>query len=179
MTDEKVLELIRSGNEKALEFLYKKNYRMVVRLIMRNSGSEDEAKDIFQDTLVVFWEKIRSNKLVLTSKISTYLFSVAQNLWRKELDRKIRNSGEMKDGVSQPDWERKEKSDIIQQCLQSLSETCRRILTLYYFDQLSMVDLAREMGFANADTAKTKKYKCKNELDKLVKNRYKPTDFQD
>ena len=50
MTDEKVLELIRSGNEKALEFLYRKNYRMVVRLIMRNSGTEEEAKDVFQET---------------------------------------------------------------------------------------------------------------------------------
>ena len=179
MTDEQVLELIRTGNEKALEFLYRKNYRMVVRLIMRNSGTEEEAKDVFQDTLIVFWEKVRSHKLVLTSRISTYLFSVAHNLWRKELDRKLRNSGEMKEGVSLPEWERSEKVEIIQQCLKSLSDTCRKILSLYYFDQLSMVDLAREMGFANADTAKTKKYKCKTELDKLVKLRYKPTDFQD
>lgn len=179
MTDEKVLELIRSGNEKALEFLYRKNYRMVVRLIMRNSGSEDEAKDVFQDALIVFWEKVRSHNLIMTSKISTYLFSVAQNLWRKELDRKLRNSGEMKEGIALPEWERSEKVEIIRNCIQSLSETCRKILTLYYFDQLSMVDLAKEMGFANADTAKTKKYKCKNELDKLVKLRYKPIDFQD
>ena len=179
MTDEKVLEQIRCGNEKALEFLYRKNYRMIVRLIMRNSGTEDEAKDVFQDSLIVFWEKVRSHKLVLTSRISTYLFSVAQNLWRKELDRKLRNSGEMKEGYIQPEWERQEKIQVIQQCLKSLSETCRKILTLYYFDQLSMVDLAKEMGFANADTAKTKKYKCKNELDRLVKMQYKPTDFQD
>lgn len=179
MTDEKVLELIRSGNEKALEFLYRKNYRMVVRLIMKNSGSEDEAKDVFQDALIVFWEKVRSHNLVLTSKISTYLFSVAHNLWRKELDRKLRNSGEMKEGISLPEWERQEKVELIQKSLKSLSETCRKILTLYYFDQLSMVDLAKEMGFANADTAKTKKYKCKNELDRIVKLLYKPTDFQD
>jgi DNA-directed RNA polymerase specialized sigma24 family protein len=85
----------------------------------------------------------------------------------------------MKEGYIQPEWERQEKIQVIQQCLKSLSETCRKILTLYYFDQLSMVDLAKEMGFANADTAKTKKYKCKNELDRLVKMQYKPTDFQD
>jgi RNA polymerase sigma factor (sigma-70 family) len=179
MTDEKVVELIKSGDEKALEFLYRKNYRMVVKLIMRNSGTEDEAKDVFQDALIVFWEKVRGNRLVLTSKISTYLFSVAQNLWRKELDRKLRNTGEMKEGVSLPEWERQEKVEVIQKCLKSLSETCRKILTLYYFDQLSMVDLAKEMGFANADTAKTKKYKCKTELDKLVKVNYRPSDFQD
>jgi len=179
MTDEKVLELIKSGNEKALEFLYRKNYRMVVKLIMKNSGTEDEAKDIFQDSLIVFWEKVKGNKLVLTSKISTYLYSVSQNLWRKELDRKARNSGEMVENSTHIDWEKKERVEIIQKCLKSLGEICRRILMLYYFDKLSMIDLAKEMGFANADTAKTKKYKCKNELDKLIKSNYKPSDFLD
>lgn len=179
MTDEKVLELIKAGNEKALEFLYRKNYRMIVKMIMKNSGSEDEAKDIFQDALVVFWEKVKGNKLVLTSKISTYLYSVSQNLWRKELDRKARSSGEMVEPSTQIEWERKERVEIIQQCLNALGETCRKILMLYYFDKMSMIDLAKEMGLANADTAKTKKYKCKMELDKLMKVNYKPSDFLD
>jgi len=179
MTDEKVVEFIKAGNEKALEFLYKKNYRMVVKMIMKNSGSEDEAKDVFQDSLIVFWEKITGNKLVLTSKISTYLYSVAQNLWRKELDRKARNSGEMIENPTHIEWEKKERVEIIQKCLGSLGDTCRKILMLYYFDKMSMTDLAKEMGFANADTAKTKKYKCKIELDKMIKANYKPSDFLD
>jgi len=179
MTDEKVLELIKSGDEKALEFLYRKNYRMVVKLIMKNSGTEDEAKDVFQDSLVVFWEKVKGNKLVLTSKISTYLYSVSQNLWRKELDRKARNSGEMVENPTHIEWEKKERVEIVQKCLRSLGETCRKILMLYYFDKMSMNDLAKEMGFANADTAKTKKYKCKIELDKLIKSNYKSSDFLD
>jgi RNA polymerase sigma factor (sigma-70 family) len=179
MTDEKVLELIKVGNEKALEFLYRKNYRMIVKMIMKNSGTEDEAKDVFQDALIVFWEKVKSNNLVLTSKISTYIYSVSQNLWRKELDRKARNSGEMVERPTQIEWEKQERVQVIQNCLKSMGETCRKILMLYYFDKMSMQDLAREMGFANADTAKTKKYKCKNELDRLIKANYKPTDFLD
>ena len=179
MTDEAVVEQIKTGNEKALEFLYKKNYRMIVKMIIKNSGTEDEAKDIFQDSLIVFWEKIKGNKLVLTSKISTYLYSVSQNLWRKELDRKSRNSGEMIEKPTHIEWEKKERIEIVQKCLQSLGETCRKILMLYYFDKMSMTDLAKVMGFANADTAKTKKYKCKIELDKMIKANYKPSDFLD
>lgn len=179
MTDESVLELIKTGKEEALEFLYKKHYRMIVKMIVRNSGTEDEAKDIFQDALVVFWEKVKGNKLVLTSKISTFLYSVCQNLWRKELDRKARNSGEMVERPTIIEWEKQERVEIIQKCLRSLGDTCRKILMLYYFDKMSMTDLAKEMGFANADTAKTKKYKCKLELDKMIKATYKPTDFLD
>jgi DNA-directed RNA polymerase specialized sigma24 family protein len=77
------------------------------------------------------------------------------------------------------DWEKKEREEIIRNCLNALGETCRRLLLLYYFDRMSMTDLAKEMGFANADTAKTKKYKCKTELDRLVKANYKPSDFLD
>ena len=52
-------------------------------------------------------------------------------------------------------------------------------LMLYYFDGLSMTDIAKQLGFANADTAKTKKYKCKKRLDQLVKSIYKASDFLD
>jgi DNA-directed RNA polymerase specialized sigma24 family protein len=61
---------------------------MMTKMVMSNSGTEQEAKDIYQEALVVFWQKSTSKKLVLTSKISTYIYSICQNLWRKELDRK-------------------------------------------------------------------------------------------
>ncbi len=49
----------------------------------------------------------------------------------------------------------------------------------YYFDGLSMQDIADKLGFANTNTAKTKKYKCKKKLDELVKSRYTESDFLD
>jgi DNA-directed RNA polymerase specialized sigma24 family protein len=60
-----------------------------------------------------------------------------------------------------------------------LGDTCRKILTLYYFEKLSMNDIADQLGFANADTAKTKKYKCKKELDHKIKSIYSESDFLD
>lgn len=152
----------------------------MLKMVLRNSGSEDEAKDVFQDALVVFWEKVVSEKLVLTSKISTYLFSICQNLWRKELDRKTRHAGELT--VDKPDNfdpDKQERIDAMRKCLQMLGESCRQILMLYYFDDLSMQEIAQQMGLANADTAKTKKYKCKQELDNLVKKTYTSSDFLD
>jgi RNA polymerase sigma factor (sigma-70 family) len=179
MEDSVIIVQIKSGNQKALEFLYKKHYRMMVKMIMRNSGTEEEAKDIFQDALIVFWEKVVNDRLVLTSKISTYLYSVCQNLWRKELDRKARLSMEFVDRPDHVDPDKTERIAIINQCINGLGETCKRILQLYYFDKLSMNDIAEKMGFANSDTAKTKKYKCKQELDQKVKSLYSATDFLD
>jgi DNA-directed RNA polymerase specialized sigma24 family protein len=49
----------------------------------------------------------------------------------------------------------------------------------YYFEEMSMQEIADKLGFANTDTAKTKKYKCKMKLDELVKTQYSEQDFLD
>jgi RNA polymerase sigma factor (sigma-70 family) len=178
--DEKELfDRICKGDEKALEFIYKKYYRMMTKLVITNSGTEDEARDVYQDALVVFWQKARSGNLVLTSKISTYVYSICQNLWRKELDRKKRLSNEEKDSAESLDLDGPEREKIIARCMEQLGETCRKVLMYYYFDEMSMQEIADKLGFANTDTAKTKKYKCKQKLDELVKAQYTEQDFLD
>lgn len=179
MKDSEIIEQIKRGNESALDYLYKKNYRMMVKMIVKNNGSEEEAKDVYQEALVVVWQKILSEDFVLTSKISTFLYSICQNLWRKELERKSRLTGEDTDLADVFDVDRKERIEIVNKCINDLGETCRNILTYYYFDKLSMNDIAEKMGFANSDTAKTKKYKCKQELDKKIKSLYTASDFLD
>lgn len=54
MDEKEIFERIQKGDEKALEFIYKKYYRMMTKLVMTNSGTEDEARDVYQDALVVF-----------------------------------------------------------------------------------------------------------------------------
>jgi RNA polymerase sigma factor (sigma-70 family) len=179
MKDKEILSRIHKGDERALDYLYKKYYRMMVRMIISNNGTELEAQDIYQDALIVFWQKAASGELVLTSKISTYLYSICLNLWRKELDRKSRLSNEEKDGEFYIEDDREERVRIIHECISQLGDTCKKLLTLYYFDGLSMEDIAEKIGLANSDTAKTKKYKCKKRLDSLVKSKYSASDFLD
>lgn len=179
MKDNEVLEKIIRGDESALDFIYKKYYRMMTNMVIKNSGTEEEAKDIYQEALVVFWKKAISGNLVLTSKISTFVYSICLNLWRKELERKSRYSSEEKDGVEFINDEQEEKIKIIHECIHELGDTCKKILSYHYFDGLSMQDIADKLGYANTDTAKTKKYKCKKRLFDLVKLKYSKSDFLD
>lgn len=179
MKDNEIIERIKVGDERSLDYLYQKYYSMMTRLVIRNSGTEDEAKDIYQDALVVFWLKVKNDQLVLTSKISTYIYSICQNLWRKELERKKRLSNETADGNTSMDFDKKERIEIVNKSVQAMGDTCRKVLSYYYFDNMSMSEIAEKLGFANADTAKTKKYKCKKELDKMIKSQYTAGDFMD
>lgn len=179
MNEKETFERICKGDEKALEFLYQKYYRMMTKLVITNSGTEEEARDVYQDALIVFWQKATSGNLVLTSKMSTYIYSICQNLWRKELDRKKRLSSEEKDTSVTLDTESSEREKILAKCIDQLGETCKKVLMFYYFEEMSMQDIADKLGFANTDTAKTKKYKCKKKLDELVKAQYSEHDFLD
>lgn len=152
---------------------------MMTKMVITNSGTEEEARDIYQEALVVFWQKATSGKLVMTSKISTYIYSICQNLWRKELDRKKRLSHEEHDVPVSLDTETEERNKIIAHCIDQLGETCKKVLMYYYFEEMSMQEIAEKLGFANTDTAKTKKYKCKKKLDELVKAQYSEHDFLD
>ena len=179
MNEKEIFERICRGDEKSLEFLYKKYYRMMTKMVITNSGTEEEARDVYQDALIVFWQKATSGKLVMTAKISTYIYSICQNLWRKELDRKKRLSNEEKDVPVQQDTESEERNKIVAECIEQLGETCKKVLMYYYFEEMSMQDIADKLGFANTDTAKTKKYKCKKKLDELIKTLYSERDFLD
>ena len=57
MKDQEVLDYIKEGKEEAVDYLYTKYYRMMLNMVLKNSGTEDEAKDIYQDALIVFWKK--------------------------------------------------------------------------------------------------------------------------
>lgn len=152
---------------------------MMVKLVVSNNGSEEEAKDIYQDALIVLWQKAIGGNFTLTSKISTYLYSICLNLWRKELERKSKLSNEEKDEAEWMEDDKQERIKIINECINALGETCRKVLSYYYFDGMTMSDIAEKMNFANPDTAKTKKYKCKQRLDKLIKTKYSASDFLD
>ena len=133
MKEKEIFERICKGDEKALEYLYSKYYRMMTKMVLSNSGTEQEAKDIYQEALLVFWQKATSGNLVLTSKISTYIYSICQNLWRKELDRKKRLSRESRDGEQFQDHDKKEKARIMLECIDQLGETCKKVLMYYYY----------------------------------------------
>ena len=177
MKDHEILDRIKRGEERVLDYLYKKYFRMMAKIVLGNSGTEDDAKDIYQEALIVFWQKASSGNLVLTSKISTYLYSICLNQWRKELDRRSRLSREEKDGEDYQTHEENQSYKIVLQCIEELGDPCKSILMYHYFDGMSMTDIAEKMNFANTDTAKTKKYKCKKRLDSLVKQLYSKEDF--
>ncbi|QIX61706.1 sigma-70 family RNA polymerase sigma factor [Hymenobacter sp. BT18] len=181
-TDEEFVAAIRLGDDRALAQLYRLHLPMVLHLVQQNSGTEDEAKDIYQEGVIVFYEKVRDGSLELSCQIKTYLYAVCRRLWLKRLAEKGRYGGRLDD--HEPYLETGAEADLVlaeqrdqqfalmEQALSQLGEPCRSLLEGYYLLDKSMQQLTADFGYTNADNAKNQKYKCLVRLKKLFFNHY-------
>jgi DNA-directed RNA polymerase specialized sigma24 family protein len=85
-----LLKAVGSNDKDAIESVYKENYALIQYFVINNNGTEDDARDIFQEAMMVFYEKAKSPDFELTCQIKTYLYSVARRLWLKKLKRRLR-----------------------------------------------------------------------------------------
>lgn len=148
---------------------------MAVNLICSNSGTEQEAKDVYQEAVIAFYERAQQPGFVLTCKIKTYLYAVCRRLWLKRLAEKKRFT------VSIPETEtfegaEDEANDAFEkelsfkrmgESLQALGEPCRSIIEDFYIHDFSMEIISEKFGYTTADNAKNQKYKCLQRLKKL------------
>jgi RNA polymerase sigma factor (sigma-70 family) len=165
---------LRRKNETALKQLYKENYDMVLRLVVNNTGTEQEAKDVYQEAIIHFYERLSQTEFVLSCKIKTYLYAVCRKLWLQKLT--LRNKFirieevEQVPGVDEAvnEMEVKEKNFLTMSLsLDKLGEPCRSILEDYYLRSLTMDEITHKFGYTNADNTKNQKYKCLQRLKKI------------
>ena len=185
-TDDALIAAMRGGDERALAHLYRLHWPMVSHFVLQNSGSEDDAQDVYQEGVMVFYEKVRDGSLELSCQIKTYLYAVCRRLWLKRLTSKSRfgvrlldeeergpylNTGAEEDVLAAEEQDR--RFATMSEALASLGEPCRSLLEGFYLLDKSMQDLTAEFGYTNADNAKNQKYKCLVRLKKLFFTHYK------
>ena len=88
--DETLVAAIRGGDERALSQLYRQHWPMVSHFVLQNSGTEADAQDVYQEGVMVFYEKVRDNSLELNCQIKTYLYAVCRRIWLKRLTSRSR-----------------------------------------------------------------------------------------
>lgn len=171
MENQQIIQLIRTDNfEKAFAKLYQ-NYHSVQKFITLNNGSEEEAKDVFQEALYILYITISKPDFSLTSSINTYLIAICKNLWfenlrKKKMIVKIEESSDLEIREVIQEEEKFKKLDLI---LQQIGEKCLKILKLYYYEKKTMEEIASSLNFQNEHVARTQKYKCMEKAREMAK----------
>ncbi len=174
-TDSEIILGILNNSQDILEKLYKGYFPMILQLVLTNSGDEDDAKDVFQESIIVLYNKVKRGNFELNSKLKTFIYSVCRRIWLKKLSTKSRSAGRIEDFEDvvqvEDDLEQREEQDNkfkqMEQSLSNLGEPCKTIIEDFYIRNKTMQDICEKFGYTNADNAKNQKYKCLQRLKKL------------
>jgi RNA polymerase sigma factor (sigma-70 family) len=174
-TDTEFIEGLRTGNEAALNALYKKYYNIVLKIVVNNSGSSEAAQDIYQETIIVLFENAKKPGFTLNCQLQTFIYSIAKRLWLKQLRNnshltKLSNDSEeeLVDVGEELNSHLKKEEELLRmgKSLDELGEPCKTIITDFYINRMSMDEISEKFGYTNSDNAKTQKYKCLQRLKK-------------
>ena len=180
--NEKVLlEGLAKSNKQAVETIYRDNYALIQAFILNNNGTVDDARDIFQEAMIVLFEKSRSATFTLTCQIKTYVYSVCRRLWLKRLQQAGKYSAQVENleeiiPVEEEVGDQEKKNtdfNLMEMAMSKIGEPCKSLLEAYYINKKNMQEIAADFGYTNADNAKTQKYKCLIRLKKLFFAQYK------
>ena len=177
-TDTELLTGLAAGNREAVTAIYKQYHSVLTKWILSRGGLEADAEDVFQEALVVLFEKAKSPEFCLTCKLSTYLFAVSKRLWFKKVERAANyyalNTDDEEDGdfAAYDDdlqlfIEKEEQYDQLTKALSQLGEPCSSLLKAFYEERKNMQEIAAAFQYTNAENAKTQKYKCLTRLRKI------------
>lgn len=176
MSDNRIILKIRTGGQAELGMIYEEHRTEFIHWITREFHcSMDDSKDIYQLTILIFYENVKSGKLEhLVSSVKTYLFGIGKNVAMENMRKAKRNVP-----INQEKWLKEYLIDepeqpvdenlftIAQNALKDLGQPCQQLLELYYYEKKSMEEISEKLNYKNADTAKNQKCKCMARLRKL------------
>lgn len=177
-----LLQALRLGENEAFAYLYQRFYGMVSVMVRRNSGDEEDAKEVFQETMIVLFKKVRDQSdFQLTVEWSTFIYAVARNYWYSKLKKRSNRpeitfeDTQMPGGAENPfdhaDQEQAmdEKYVRVKTAFSSLKKECQDILDAAFYKKLSGSEIAKLLGYSE-DFIKVKKFRCMEELRKRTFN---------
>ena len=179
LSDAELLTAIKHnrGMDLAIKSIYREYFESLAWIVKNNSGSQQDAEDIFQEVLVSFIGLVEQDKFRGDSSVKTFLFSMMKNTWLNELKKRGRSELRELKYEKAKDSEEIDVSHLIavredrQQVMnivEQLGESCRKILVMFYYDNLSMKEILDKMDYENEQVVRNKKYKCLKQLEQMI-----------
>jgi RNA polymerase sigma factor (sigma-70 family) len=180
-----LLEGLVANDRLATEQVYRDNHKTVIAWVSARGGSSTDGEDVFQEAMVILFQKAQQAEFRLSCKIGTYLVAVSKYIWYKKLQQQQRQpdflphgngdeDGVHEDRIYEDDIKVQEEREVhfeqLNLALEELGEPCRSLLKAFYNEDKSMQEIAKSFGYTNQDNAKTQKYKCLTRLKKLFYN---------
>jgi RNA polymerase sigma factor (sigma-70 family) len=174
---DEIIRGIRHHDSAVLEFIYLNYFPATEAYVLHHSGSTEQAKDVFQESMIIAYRKIREPGFSLTCKFGTYLYAICKNVWIQERKKHLLHTEKLRQQplqVNEPGGDedplmRKHLDELFSRHFSQLSEDCRKILTMF-FNHFSVEEIRDAMNYKDIHHAADRKYRCKKSLIKRITN---------
>ncbi|WP_223815798.1 RNA polymerase sigma factor [Adhaeribacter rhizoryzae] len=163
-----------TDREKTLTRVYAQTYPMVLHFVKQHNGTPEDAQDLLQEAIILFYEKVMHEQLVLTASATTYLLAICKNKWHQELEKRQRQARIFLTQTS-PNWEEptiaSEQTNLdLGTFVAQLGKKCQEILVSFYYFGHNMPQIAAQHAYRNVHTATVQKFKCLERLRQSLAN---------
>ncbi|MEL6918484.1 MAG: RNA polymerase sigma factor [Bacteroidota bacterium] len=176
-TTNRLINAFKNNDENAMQQVYHDTFSKFQRHVLKNSGNESQAKDVFQEAFISCWRNIKEEKLAANGNVEAYLFAIAKNKWidylRSSDFRKTLKTGDFNHLTKVPDESDEEEDaaleqqrSILRQAIEKLGDQCKTLLLRFYFERQPMEEISKTMDITPA-SARNQKYRCMKKLRDL------------
>ena len=157
-------------DDQMLEELYKNHFFYCTNFILKNNGSPEDAKEIFQEALIILYKNFKKEGFSIQSNLRSYLYGVCRNLWLKKLAKQQKSGLKLtldepnqnfEEIVAENEVEEKSEKErlyeLLEQTIKNLSEECKKLIKLFFYEKLTYKEVAKKVDYKESYIRKKKK----------------------
>jgi RNA polymerase sigma factor (sigma-70 family) len=161
----------------AILALYENYYSILSNFVLNNGGNEQDAEDIFQESIVSFIDMVKNDKYRQEASIKTMLYTINRNIWYTEVTKRGKAKTRNRLYVAENEIEEKNIDEYIGQreareellkIIEQLGAQCKEILLLFYYENLSMKEIYEKTSYESEQSVRNKKSKCLKKMEQLM-----------
>jgi RNA polymerase sigma factor (sigma-70 family) len=171
-----IIEGIQRRDNKVLTFIYKELFPGISSYVINHGGTTDDAKDVFQESIIIIFRQIEEKKLDIKTGFENYFYGIARLIWLKLLRNKEIHAKNV-NFIEEPEQEYIQSEELIDDDLElrifrkhflEMGEECQKILNLSTNDVTNNT-ISEMLGYRNEHVVRNIKYKCKEKLIQKIK----------
>jgi RNA polymerase sigma factor (sigma-70 family) len=169
-----VLRACGAARDVFFEEMYERAFPAVASFVRQMNGSFQDAKDIFQDALIIYFERSAENGVVISVSPERYILGISKHLWSRKFkeDRMNVSLDDFETALHIPaDFYPSIRSNRILQFLEVAGSKCMDLLRSFYFEKHTLKDVSKNLGYSTEHSAAVQKYKCLEKIRESIKEK--------
>lgn len=172
-----IIKAIQENDKRVIQELYYDNRDYFLNWASKEHHiSFEDAKDLYQDAMVVLIQKIQDRKVErIFVSFRAYIFGLGRQLIRNKIKEEF-NRDKREDVFSNrsvllgENYVVDDRITVVVNHLDSLPDPCRSILTQFYLRNFTYEEIAVSLQYKSVNSIKVQKYRCLKYLKEKVFN---------